>query len=256
MSKIFRPSQTVATNSNPREITIRNLHNPLSEIEEEPLTKEVLFVERDRLLKEARQTIEIEQNEWFEQKRIVQQEIDTLKEAWEHEKNALQQQAYEEAFQLGFEEGRNKALSDMHAAVEIANEVTMTSKENAQKYLASQERVILELAIRSASRILGRVLEEDHESFLSIVKKGLKEARESKEIKLFVSLEDFELVSSNRTELMAIFPPDIPFFIFADEDLQRNDCMIETNQGRIVASVKDQLSELKEKLVELLESGD
>lgn len=256
MSNIFRPSQAITSNADPREISIKNLHQPITDGEEEVFSKEVLFFERDRLLKEARMTIEIEKNELQHQKRLTEQEIEALKQAWEHERNTLQQQAYEEAFQLGFEEGRKKALSDMRAAVEVANEITATSKENAQKYLDSQERVLLELAIRSASRILGKILEEDREAFLSIVRRGLKEAREAKEIKLFISIDDYELISSNRTELMAIFPPDIPFFIFADEDLQRDDCIIETNQGRIVVSVRDQLTELKEKLVELLESGD
>ncbi len=222
----------------------------------EVLSKEVLFVERDRMLKDARTQIEMERAAVEQMRQTAQEDIAAMQAAWEQEKTALQQQAYDEGFQVGYEEGRSKSISDMSESVKIANEVTIQSKENALKYLDEQERNILEIAMRTAERILGKTLEENEEAFLSIVKRGLKEAREMKEIKLYISVSQFELVSSNRAELASIFPPDVPFLIFANDDFDTNECIIETNQGRIVVSVDEQLNELKEKLVEMLESGD
>ncbi len=222
----------------------------------EVLSKEVLFVERDRMLKDARTQIEMERGAVEQMRQTAQEDIAAMQAAWEQEKTALQQQAYDEGFQVGYEEGRSKSISDMSESVKIANEVTIQSKENALKYLDEQERNILEIAMRTAERILGKTLEENEEAFLSIVKRGLKEAREMKEIKLYISVSQFELVSSNRAELASIFPPDVPFLIFANDDFDTNECIIETNQGRIVVSVDEQLNELKEKLVEMLESGD
>ena len=98
----------------------------------------------------------------------------------------------------------------------------------------------------TAERIIGQTLEDDEEIFLSIVKRGLKEAREMKEIKLYVSLDYFELVSDNRDELASIFPPDVPFIIFVNEDFESTECYIETNHGRIVVSIDEQLNELRE----------
>ena len=117
-----------------------------------------------------------------------------------------------------------------------------------------QEHVILELGIRTAERIIGTKLEDDDQLFLSIVKRGLKEAREMKEIKLYVSPTYFTLVSSNREELASIFPVDVPFMIFVDEDMNETDCYIETNHGRIVVSIDEQLQELRSKLVDILDS--
>ena len=99
--------------------------------------------------------------------------------------------------------------------------------------------------MRTAERIMGQTLQEDQESYLSLVKRALKEAREMKEIKLYVSLDYFELVSDNRTELASIFPPDVPFLIFVNEDFNATDCYIETNHGRIVVSIDEQLNELR-----------
>ncbi|WP_432359342.1 flagellar assembly protein FliH [Sporosarcina sp. UB5] len=256
MSSFFRSSRTISEKDNVREISIRNLNLPVVDENREEIAREDLFKERDLLLKEARRQIEIEQAEIEQMRQMAQEDISAMQDAWKQEKAELEQQAYEEGFQVGYEEGRNKSISDMSESVKTANEVTVQSRNHALKYLEEQERVILEIAMKSAERILGIALEDDCDSFLSVVKRGLKEAREMKEIKLYVPVAHFELVSSNRAELAAIFPPDVPFLIFADDDFDKGDCIIETNQGRIVVSLDEQLNELKERLVEMLESGD
>ena len=256
LSKIFRSIHTISEEANVKEIAIRNLRPPAPEGVREELTMDAVLKERDLLLSEAKRVIEEEKKAIEQMREMASSDIAVMQEAWQQEKNVLQQQAYEEGFQVGFEEGRNKALAEMQEAIYRANEVTRMSQENAEKYVESQERVILDLAITTAERILGFKLEEDEQAFLSIVKRGLKEAREMKEVKLYVSSEYYPLLSENRTELAAIFPPDVPFLIFANEDFDSTECTIETNHGRIVVSVDEQLNELKEKLVEILEGGD
>lgn len=256
LSKIFRSIHTISEAENVKEIAIRNLRPPVAEGVKEELTMQSVLKERELLLNEARQEIELEKSTIAKMRETATSDITAMQEAWQQEKAVLQQQAYDEGFQVGFEEGRNKAIADMQDAVQRANAITRMSQENAEKYLESQERVILDLAMTTAERILGLKLEEDTDAFLTIVKRGLKEAREMKEVKLYVSSEYYPLLSENRTELAAIFPPDVPFLIFANEDFDSTECTIETNHGRIVVSVDEQLNELKEKLVEILEGGE
>ena len=45
------------------------------------------------------------------------EDILSMQAAWENEKTVLQQQAYDEGFQVGYEEGHNKSLSDMAASI-------------------------------------------------------------------------------------------------------------------------------------------
>ena len=53
-----------------------------------------------------------------------------------------------------------------------------------------------------------------------------------------------------------MFPTDVPFMIFVNEDLENTDCYIETNHGRIVVGIDEQLNELRLKLREILESKE
>lgn len=262
MSRIIR--STLAKQSEEKEITIQTFHlfqpdtvEDFEQLEEEPvITREELLAERDQLLADARQKLELERQQ-FDQFRTEQlQVIEELKHMWEEEKLTLQQQATEEGFAQGYEEGIQKANADMQQALQIANETIEHAKANAQKYIESQEAVILELGLTATERILNIVLERDEEVFVSIIKRGLKEAREMKEIKIYVSPEYYAVVSKNRDELAEMFPTDVPFMIFVNEDLANTDSYIETNHGRIVVSIDTQLNELRLKLREILDSKE
>ena len=239
---------------NSKPIQIRNLHVPDMMNTDEPITLDVLTQERSKMLEKVNEEI-------AEKRAILTKDIEETKlyiegqlKAWEQEKVVYQQQAYDEGFMQGLEEGRLKAQADMESSLQLANDSMKTAQENAANYLQQQEHVILELAIRTAERIIASKLNDNKEIFLSIVKRGLKEAREMKEIKLYVSPIYFELVSKNRDELASIFPIDVPFMIFVDEDMGDTDCYIETNHGRIVVSVDEQVKQLRSKLVEILDS--
>ncbi|ARK25768.1 flagellar assembly protein FliH [Sporosarcina sp. P37] len=256
MSNLFRSGRTVMNQNPVKEISIRNLQPPQDAAEEEkPVSAGALFMERNRLLQEMEQRRQITDTEIKQRMEEAAADIESMQAAWANEKEQLQQQAYDEGFQAGFEDGRNKALAEMREMVEAANETTTLSYENATQYLINQERVILDIGIRSAEQIINKTIEDDDEAYLCLVRKGIKEAQEMKEIKLFVPTEHFKMVTTHRAELASIFPPETPFLIFVNEDFNATDCFIETNHGRIVVSVDDQLNELKEQLVKIMEDG-
>ena len=255
LSNLFRPLETKSEEVKLRKIGIRNL-TPVEQSFKRNITIEDVISERDLLLKEAQEKMRQEKDRIDDMRTKTVEDIAAMQSEWENEKKILQQQAYDEGFQNGFVEGRDKAHSDMATSVQLANDTTSRSLENATQYQASQERVILELAMQTASRIIGEVIEVDQEKFLSVIRRALKEVQEMKEIKLYVSIDYYKLVSDNRGELAAIFPPEIPFLIFANEDFDSTECYIETNHGRIVVSIDGQLNHLREQLIEIMESGD
>ena len=254
LSKIFRNVYLNETKGNSKPIQIRNLYVQEVLNTDEPLTLDVLIQERSKMIEEVNQEIEEKRSKLTKDIEETKQYIENQLSEWEEEKITYQQQAYDEGFMQGMEEGRLKAQAEMQNSLILANDALKTAHENAANYLQQQEQVILELAIRTTERIIATKLDENEELFLSIVKRGLKEAREMKEIKLYVSPIYFELVSNNRQELSSIFPVDVPFMIFVDEDMNETDCYIETNHGRIVVSIDEQVQELRRKLVDILDS--
>jgi len=262
LSRIIRSIYTESNGDNVKTIKIRDMFEiPKIEGEETPLQKQItieeILEERDRILAEARAGLQAEREAFEQEKQMFFQEIEHLKRNWEEERPNRVQEAYDEGFGQGYEDGTNKANEAMMQSLQTANEVIIHAKENARKYIEDQEEVILELGLTAAERIIDASLERENELFVSIVRRGLKEAREMKEIKIYVSPTYYALITANRDELAEMFPTDVPFMIFVNEDLEHEtDCFIETNHGRIVVSIDEQLNELRLKLYEILESKE
>ena len=263
MSKIIRGIQAQQIEKHTIQIQLRDMFTPEpivplqnEEEKENQLTLEEVIQERNRLLEEARLQIEGEraQFEAFQQTQLAS--IEQLKVVWQEEKLQLEQQAYEDAFSKGFEEGMQKASSQMADSIKVTNEIMDLARINADKYLVEQEQVILDLAIKCAGKIIGYELDVNEEAFVSVIKRALKEVRELQNIKVYISYEHYPLVSNYRDELAELFPPDVQFLIFVNEDLQDEQCYIESNHGRVIVSIDEQLHELRLKLSEILDSKE
>ena len=265
LSRIIRSTNAQqAEDASVVEIKLQSFFEPIyyAETEEEQiddtpqLTLEDVHKERDRLLSEAMREIE-QQQEQFEQFRKEQlTAIEALKQTWEEEKAILQQEAYDVGFAQGYEDGVEKANANMQQSLQQANETMIDAQKNAAAYIESQEAVLLELALTAAERIMNTQLERQDELYVSVIERGLKEAREMKEIKLYVSPQYHAIVTKNQAELAEMFPENVPFMIFVNEDLQLTESYIETNHGRIVVSIDEQLQELRRQLYELIESKE
>ncbi|MER1984758.1 MAG: FliH/SctL family protein [Solibacillus sp.] len=264
MSRIIRSTGMQPIDDlNKKEIKLHNLFQPIHNEEEvgmtdhtPQLTLDEVLQERDYILAQAEKQIAAEKEQLAALREEQLAALEALKEAWQEEKVELQQQAYEEGFAQGYEEGVQKATAEMTQSVAIANATMEQASENAKAYIESQESVVLELGLTAAERIINATLDRDDELFVSIVKRGLKEAREMKEIKVYVSSDYHGVVTKNRDELVEMFPVDVPFMIFVNEDLAGTESYIETNHGRIVVSIDEQLTELRLKLNEILDSKE
>ena len=50
-------------------------------------------------------------------RKTAMEDITSMQNAWADEKQTLEQRAYEEGFQVGHEEGRSKAISEMTSSI-------------------------------------------------------------------------------------------------------------------------------------------
>lgn len=260
LSKIIRGLQFQSFPEESVEIQLKSIKSTAQHLADnakmeglEPsITLEEVLEERNRLLDEAKAEIEFERMQFEEYRQAQLNALEEMRNAWEEEKEQLKQKAYEEAFSQGFDDGIKKAMDQMSRSIEKSNEMMNLAKENADKYIEEQEQVILDLALKCAEKILDYELERNEEAFVSIIRRALKEVRELPSVKVYVSAEYYELLFKYRDELSELFPPDVQFLIFTHEDLHEEQCYIESNHGRIIATVDEQLQELRSKLTEIL----
>ncbi|HJV31803.1 MAG TPA: flagellar assembly protein FliH, partial [Bacillales bacterium] len=190
------------------------------------------------------------------QAQAVKDQITLEKEAWEQEKKKISEMARQEGFSQGFNEGKIEGYNEYLEALSFAKEIVQRSKIDYEQHVESAEKTILSLGIKVAEKIIGLKLEENESFFLSIVRRALKEAREYTEIQLHVNPVHYGYILSQKEDLLAVFSKEVDIYIYPDEDLSKESCIIESANGRIEASIDKQLEEIKRRLMELLESED
>ncbi|MBQ0139899.1 MAG: flagellar assembly protein FliH [Kurthia sp.] len=224
---------------------------PASSLSVQSLLDEQVKV-REGLQQEVQQT----RQQLEQQRQELQQEIQAARDSWLQEKEQLIQQAYDEGFTKGYEDGQVKIHEELSQKIAETNETVNSAIKNGQSYLNSQEHVILDLAIESAKRIVGRSLTEDPTAYMDIIKRALVEARDAEFIKVYTSSEYYTEVTNKRNELETLLPPNLLFTVFMDEKLQGSESYLESNHGRMIISMDSQLNELKKSLIEIMESVD
>lgn len=259
MTSLSRIIRSTAEESNIREIKIRNF-SFTEELETDEIERNMsvtsILDEQNRIRQSFEEEVASTRAQMAQEQQALQESLAQQRQDWELEKQQLQQQAYEEGFQKGYVDGEIKIREDLQQKVNEANELVHAAVENGNVYLQEQERIILDLAIESANRIIGRKIEENPDVFLDIVKRALIEVRESEFIKVFTSSTYYSYVTSKRDELETLLPPNLLFTVFVDDQLDETACYIESNHGRMIVTLDEQLNELKKILLAILESED
>ncbi|WP_456271547.1 flagellar assembly protein FliH [Bacillus sp. AK031] len=255
MSKVIKNFQAPQTpQRQARVIAVRNvLEAAVSETEENPAVTHQLLRERESILQEAQAKAERMLNSAKEESQRMEEKASNLKLEWEKEKESLQQEAYQQAFEQGMAEGQKMGREEYKQHITQAQEVISKAQEDYFLHIEKAENVILELGMRTAERILGRVIAESPSAFLDIVKRGIKEVRDLPEVQIHIHPSRYDLLSENLEELESMFPILQKLLIYPDDALSAEECFIETGEGRVIVSIDSQLREIKDKLVEILE---
>ena len=175
------------------------------------------------------------------------------KSNWETAKEQLMKEAYQAGYDQGLHEGRRNGQAEYDAVLAEAEKTVELSKTAFAGQVEKSEKVILDLAIVTAERILNASLVDDSVNFVPLVKRALREARDYKEVQIHVHPSKYELLTSEKNELDAIFPNDVQCYLYPNGDLDEHACYIESENGRIDASIDSQLQEIKRKLMDILE---
>ena len=252
LSRIIKSYQ--AKDQTKKEIEIKIRPFPTIDLNQEHQESEVDHTPIYEQIEQAKQEAALLLNDAKEQAQTILGEIEQAKNQWElEEKPMYLEQVQKEGYQQGKEDGVQKGYSEMTDILSHAKEIVALSKQDYEKHIESAEPVILELAIKVAEKIIGLKLNETNDTFLSIVKRTIKQVKDNREVQLHVHPTQYPFVLSQKEELEAIFPKNTDFYIYPDEDLLEYSCIIESENGRIDASVDSQLEELRTKLIEFME---
>lgn len=226
--------------------------SPLKKSEQSELDQTIEF-EKQKILEKFHSDAQSLLDNARKEAELIKKDIDKDQTAWYQEKQLLMEEAKKEGYQQGLHEGQSQGFDQYRDQIELAKKIVDDSKEEFLKHIESSEKVILDLGIQTAEKILQTTIADHSDKFYSLVKHVLKEAREYKEVHIHIHPSHFNYVMEHKDELDAFFANNQQCYIYPNDELEIHQCFIESGNGRIDASINSQLTELKKKLLEFLE---
>lgn len=160
----------------------------------------------------------------------------------------LQEEAYKAAYELGYEEGRNKAIEDKGAelqqkSVEL-DQLTASLVKIKEEMVYQNEAHILKMIYEIASRLAFDHITENQEVVVQLIKKSIEEAQADEHVNVRVSnlqLEFLETVRAN-TSRDYEFLKKVKFE--GSDTVSVGSCVVETDYGVIDARIEERVQKL------------
>lgn len=176
--------------------------------------------------------------------------INDERKKWETEKQAYIEEAKREGFNAGLIEGKEEGKAQYRALIEKANACVEASLKDYDRTIAQSDEMIVELAVRSAEKIIKQHLSQHPESFVEIVKAAINELKDHAIVSIFLHPNNYEYVLKQKDELRQLIDTETRLAIYVKDDLEENGCVIEYPYGQIDASVDTQLEQIRAALQE------
>lgn len=164
----------------------------------------------------------------------------------------IQEKAYKEAYELGLDEGRTRALQSTSA--EVAERVerldaVLQSVENLKSELAqSHEAHLVKLVFHIAHRIAMAESRTRPETVSDILERVVEDAKSDERIVVRVSPDDKRFVEEARARKGAATDSEARVRIEESDRITPGGCIIETNYGSIDATIEQRAKKVWEAL--------
>lgn len=168
----------------------------------------------------------------------------------------LQEEAYQKAYELGFEEGCNSAYAqksdELNAQFDEFAKLTSSINRIKEELVHQNETHVMKLIYDIASRIALDHIAENQESVLHVIKKAIETAQAEENITVQVSPIQLEYIEKMKQQngRDTEFLKKIKFE--AAEQVTVGSCIVETNYGVIDARVEERVEKLWNELKQAL----
>lgn len=188
-----------------------------------------------------------------EEARLKAQEIITeARSQGEQETEQIKQEAYQSAFdkgrkegsEAGYRDGLTKANEEAVAIRLQAEEVLAQAEKIRQQTLEKMEEEIVELAREIAEKLVSRQLTLDPGMVMQIAEESLRLVADRLQVVLYINPQEMELVETRRDHLESLLSERAQLQFIADGEIQPGGCRVETEQGRVDATMKTRWDQL------------
>lgn len=168
----------------------------------------------------------------------------------------VQTQAYEEAYRLGIDEGRQKAFGEFSQLIEQKTnefEQLLRTIEGAKtEILASNETHLVKLVLELASRLAVKTVEAHHEVIVDVIRQAVDVAQQEENVSVQVNPEHIEFLEELRKQTGRSVEFLKRLKLEPNDQIKVGGCIVQTNYGEIDARIETRLEKLADVFKEVM----
>lgn len=146
--------------------------------------------------------------------------------------------AFDQGYRDGYQEGMAKAEEDGEAIRELALDVLKQAEESRRQTLVSLEGNIINLAREIAEKLLSAQLSLEPEIVCNVAVESLRLVADRLHIILYINPAEMALYEKRKEELTGLLPAKAELQVIADDSVQPGGCRVETENGRVDATME------------------
>jgi flagellar assembly protein FliH len=168
----------------------------------------------------------------------------------------IQEGAYQEAYNLGLEEGRNLAFQKVSKEISERLEmmdVLLSGIGNLKKDLhAFNETHLVKLVFQMATRLARTEVKENNESVVHVLRDAVSLSQDEENVTVRVSTEQFEFFEELKKQTGREFDFLKKIRFEPSPEISAGGCIVETNYGEVDAQIEQRINQLWASLSENL----
>ncbi len=179
-------------------------------------------------------------------------EADELKEKTLSELDEIRSKAESEGFEKGREEGFEVGKQEVERLIKQLHGMLDKIIEKRNEIIDETETQLINLVLMIAKKVIKVISENQKNVVINNVIQALRKLKSRGEVLIRVNLEDVELTSEHVKDFMRMVENVRSVTVVEDSTVDKGGCIIESDFGEIDARISSQLSEIEEKILELV----
>lgn len=179
-------------------------------------------------------------------------EVDELKEKTLSELDEIRRNAESEGFEKGRDEGFEVGKQEVERLIKQLHGMLDKIIEKRNEIIDETETQLINLVLMIAKKVIKVISENQKNVVINNVIQALRKLKSRGEVLIRVNLEDVELTSEHVKDFMRMVENVRSVTVVEDSTVDKGGCIIESDFGEIDARISSQLSEIEEKILELV----
>jgi flagellar assembly protein FliH len=166
------------------------------------------------------------------------------------------QEGVEEGHARGKEEGRAEKEQELDQTVQALAEALERINGLRSHLLNANKRDMVRLVRTIAEQVIHAEASTSESAILRVVERAIQSSVQSEEYRIRVNPEDMSVVTENKPLFLASMSGLQNIVFESDEEVSRGGCVVESDLGKVDATIETQLEKIQEQLMAEVASED